>query len=218
MDELLTEIHKFGYWRVLIHPTEFQQDRIPSLSDCQEAIEKAKVSLRGWDYPHIQYDNIRRGQDWIESGIDFMGHKEYWRFYQSGQFIHHFSSREETVLSKRGLEVVATIFQFTEILEFAARLATREILSPQVTLSVTLSNIKGYSLFFENLLRLLARDYTSHIDKIEWERTLTTEEIVSKSAEIALDAVEFVFDRFGLEKGKRSIWAEDQRKLLERRL
>ena len=109
--DILSEIRKTAYWRVLIRPTEFQQDRIASLSACLDTIEKAKVSLRGWDYPHTERNQIVRGQEFIEHQVNFMGHAEYWRLYQSGQFVNYFSSREETRLKNLYLWNLGDRFQ-----------------------------------------------------------------------------------------------------------
>lgn len=86
----LARIHETAYWRILLHPTEYDPQRLPTLKDCRAAVEAASVRLRGWDYPHIDpppYDYVY-DNGWIQSGSDFGNHVELWRFYQSGQFIH----------------------------------------------------------------------------------------------------------------------------------
>src|SRR5829696_6596341 len=87
----LAEIHDTGYWRVLIHPTVFEGSRIPTLADCWRIVEESRVSLRGWDYPHVDPAQQLRGDDWVQSGAAWANHVELWRFYQSGQFVHHFA-------------------------------------------------------------------------------------------------------------------------------
>ena len=96
-DALLAKVHTHGYWRVVIRPSSFDPKRIPSLGDCWEAVEACTVSLRGWNYPHIDRRPELRanGSDWIASGADFMGSIEYWQLFQSGQFVHHFAFRED---------------------------------------------------------------------------------------------------------------------------
>src|ERR671931_2326189 len=88
----------FPHWRVNIRPVIYQEELIPSLAKCFETVEQTKVRLRGWDYPHLSTKNNQRcqGVNWAGSWSNFMGHNEYWRFYQSGQFIHLFSIREFT--------------------------------------------------------------------------------------------------------------------------
>ena len=97
-ETLLNKIKSRGYWMVEIRPTKFDKLRIPTLSKAQEIIQSCIVTLRGWDYPHLSHRDTERtqGVNWVASWADFMGHLEYWRFYQSTQFLHLFSIREAT--------------------------------------------------------------------------------------------------------------------------
>ena len=87
-----------SHWRVNFRPGEYQPELIPTLSQCFEIMQQTKVRLRGWDYPHLSSRAAERatGLNWIASWALFMGHNEYWRFYQSGQFLHLFSVTEIT--------------------------------------------------------------------------------------------------------------------------
>lgn len=216
-NELVKKIQNYGHWRVLIRPTEFQEKRISTLKQCEALVELNKLSLRGWDYPHIQYNHKERHQDWVDSAVDNGSYVEYWRFYQSGQFIHYAATKEETILQKRGLEIVNTIYRLTEIVEFAARLSQNGVMGNEVLINVRLQNIAGYTLFSQEFMRLLGGEYVYKDDKLEWQHVTTVTELIANSAEIAIDAVEFIFDRFGL-NAQRTIWAADQQRLLERRL
>ena len=86
MHPILDKIHSTGYWRINIYPSVFNQSLISSLTEVREIIDSCVVSLRGWDYPDIERNNITNGQDWIECTSEFkeLGHLEYWRFFQSG--------------------------------------------------------------------------------------------------------------------------------------
>src|SRR5438105_14534862 len=90
-DALLERIHATGYWRVLLHPSQYDEHRIPTLKACEDLIEATKVSLRGWDYPHFRRytEDTIRGDNWIQHAVDCANHIELWRFFQSGQFVHH---------------------------------------------------------------------------------------------------------------------------------
>ena len=96
--KLPTPVLEYPHWRVNFRPNDYKEDLIPTLSKCFDTIEKNKLSLRGWDYPHLSRRDTEReqGNNWVASWSAFMGHYEYWRFYQSGQFIHLFSVREST--------------------------------------------------------------------------------------------------------------------------
>ncbi len=103
MTERLDKIHSTGYWRVHIRPTQFETTRVESLARCHEILGDSSVRLRGWDYPHLGHRELANGEDWVESGADFRGHVEYWRFYQSGQFVHHFAFEEDYELDPDSL-------------------------------------------------------------------------------------------------------------------
>jgi hypothetical protein len=134
----------------------FDAQLIPALPDCWKMIEPSVVSLRGWDYPHVDRSDRANGKDWIASWCDFMDHREYWQFFQSGQFAHLFSFREDaqqrnalqTALSQPHVEVptgekptgcmdiIETLFKLTEIYEFASRLSQKMALEGSISISV----------------------------------------------------------------------------------
>lgn len=43
----LARIHETAYWRVVLHPTEYDPRRLPTLETCRETVEAANVRLRG---------------------------------------------------------------------------------------------------------------------------------------------------------------------------
>lgn len=139
---ILDEIRAGPHWKVVIHPQEFVAERIATLAECVDAIRESQVRLRGWPYPHLDYENMERGGDWIASCVTFEEQREYWRFYQSGLFVHYFGFREDRPswrneieeryrmwgLAADGfspnafLDVDNALHTFTEIFEFTVRL------------------------------------------------------------------------------------------------
>ena len=227
--ELLEKIKSTGYWRVNVRPTVFDANRIPHLSDCWETIESTQTRLRGWDFPHIDPDYRLNQDDSIESGVDSMDIKEYWRFYQSGQFIHytafiedyHELSWQSSMYAggkpDKYLEIISTLYRLTEIYEFAARLASRTILSPGATVSIKLVGTEGRHLVFEHIRRLLSRPYRCKLPEINLERTYAEPELRGEASALALTAAVHVYERFNWNDPPREVFAEDQKKLLERR-
>jgi hypothetical protein len=225
-------VHETGYWRVLIRPTVFEERRIPRLSDCWRIIEEAKVRLRGWDYPHIDRRERGQGNDWIQSGSTFANHVELWRFFQSGQFVHHFGLREDRmppgwgvggnpvqVVSgqQRWLHVLSTLYTITEVLVFARNLAYRAVLEPAADITIELHGAEGRALAAP-ADRDLYGFYQATTDIICWHETLPAATLLATAPDLALDATVHVFERFGWEEPPRDTLAEDQRRLLERRL
>ena len=214
----MEKIRSTGYWRVNIHPTKFERSRIDSLGRCWELVESCRVYLRGWDYPAVSEKEKAFGEDWVQSGADFRGMVEQWRFYQSGQFIHYFSCSEDYRDASDGLSVISTLYRVTEIFEFAARLAQTEVLEPRLQILIKLVHMKGRRLFNWDPARYLRKEFICGIDEIPIEKEFSAPEIIAAGHDEALDATLYIFERFGWLNPSRQILAEDQRKFLERRL
>jgi len=232
MEERLKKIQSKGYWRVNIRPTRFEQARIPTLAKCREIVRNSVVQLRGWDYPHLDPKETTNGEDWVESGCDFQGLIEYWRFYQSGQFVHHFAHREDyeldsktlqrlsvsTPSSRRYLSILSSLYRVTEIFEFAARLASKDVLSPAAEISIKLTGTEGRQLFFWEPGRDLRRAYICRIREIPWSKTFPVHDLLAQANEFALDTTVAIFERFNWMEVPRGMFSEEQKKFLERRL
>lgn len=233
---IVQKIKAGPYWRVNIRPSQFNREKIQSLSEIRKLLEKCRVSLRGWDFPHIDDRKTTYGQDWVQSECEFDDIKEYWRFYKSAQFIHYFSVYEDyymkskqSSLSSMGeyknldhpsgyVEILVTIFRMTEIYEFAMRLAQKGVYDKGVSISITLSGIKNYRLFFSNSLRVLFRPYISTINQITLDSKMSTEELLAKGHDEAIEKSIQIFESFSWLEPPRNIFIEDQKKFLERRL
>jgi hypothetical protein len=230
MKELLDKIHSRGYWRVLIRPTVFEIERISSLTQCKNIIEETMVLLRGWDYPHFDSSLINNNIDSIELGIEFMHHLEYWKFFQSGQFIHHFSCFEDYIINpatgelyfnfkeKCYLSILSTLYTITEIFQFTSRLILKEILKPNVELSIGLHGMQDRQLFFWERGRHLSSIYKSTIPDIVFNKIYSREQIIQSPAEVAMEVTIWIFERFNWSHESKVIFLEEQKKFLEKRL
>ena len=187
-----------------------------------KVIEKAKVQLRGWDFPHLsrRENEVGQGSDWIASWADFMGSIEYWRFFQSGQFIYFGAVRESTESEWTArlrdwakshlrhlkdidwntvpgyISMVNLLYGFTEYFEFAARLAQAGVYKDKVLVRIELHGAKGFMLTTE--LSRLWREYcVSHENDLTHTWTLPSEELIANSAEHSLAAAGWFFESFG---------------------
>src|SRR5436309_4044427 len=90
LTDIPVPVKDYPHWTVLFRPETYNPELIPSLTDCVRLVEKARVQLRGWDFPHLSNRDTDRshGSNWTGSWASFEGQVEYWRLYQSGQFIH----------------------------------------------------------------------------------------------------------------------------------
>lgn len=230
-------IKRASHWRVLIRPEVFEEERIPTLGECWRRVETARVSLRGWDYPHVDHENRKNGTAWVESWCEFGRHRELWRLYQSGQFVHLFSFTEDEARDKADnvamagmrwsmpphftpsgyLSVLSALWTFTEIFEFAARLGEKGTLGDSALVEITMNGVKDRVLFEWDPGRSLDRVYAADEDALRKGWTLPTADLVGRPAECALDAAQWFLERFGWTDSPRRALVEDQKDLLERR-
>ena len=107
----------------------------------------------------------------------------------------------------------------TEIFEFAARLANRDILRPSAFIPIELHNMKDHELVTFSSSRFLHDGYVyTTDDPIVIEREIPQQELVSDPDNFALDFIIEIFERFSWNNSLRQILAEDQKRLRERRL
>ncbi|MHB8576084.1 MAG: hypothetical protein ACYDCQ_12220 [Dehalococcoidia bacterium] len=232
-DALLGRIHETGYWRILLHPTVFEERRIPTLRACEELIDASKVRLRVWDYPHFEPASRTtiRGDDWLQCSTDFANYVELWRLYQSGQFVHQFGVRQDrlpptpttsagragdVIQQPRFLDFVEVIFTLTEILEFTRSLAYRGVLDPDVSLRIELHGMQDRMLVSPR--RFVHEYYIASCDDIAWTCTEPAPVVIADAPQLAIDAAMHIFERFNWPDPPRAVFEEDQRRFLERRL
>lgn len=238
MEERLKQIKETGYWRVLIRPTIFDKEKIGSLGECKEIISQSIVRLRGWDFPHLNRNETSNGIDWIQSGSNFEEIKEYWRFYQSGQFIYYSAIREDYLkkeivqkagdpinyyhdkskLPSRFMSIVNTIYRVTEIFEFASRLVEKGILEPSFEISITLKGMKDRLLFFWEWGRHLSRPYISQLEEFEYLKEYDSNDFLANRHKYAEECIAWIFVRFNWDNPPRGVIQEIQKKFLEKRI
>jgi hypothetical protein len=175
------------------------------------------------------------GGRWIAGWSDFMGHLEYWRFYQSSQFLYLGSIREVTdkewaarlrntqhFIDRRDisdvpgfLSITNFVYRVTEIFEFAARLSQAGIYAEQLEISIKLNNVRGFVLASDPD-RMWPNAYAASESELAFEQVLTPAELVASAAEAAVNCVVWFFERFGWMKPNISAIKTDQTKLLTR--
>ena len=160
--EILQLIHSAGYWRVNFRPSVFQQARLRDRDQCHALVYETAVATEGGRYPILSNTPYEQGTDWIAGAANYSVFIEYWRFYQSGQFVHHLALREDHMArlglfhpqffvpgeGRKYLAVTASICMVTDIVEFAARLAYRGVLAPRALIAIELHNMAGRELTY----------------------------------------------------------------------
>lgn len=240
--ELPVPVLDYPHWRVNFRPAEYKEQLIPTLGKCFEIIEKNNLCLRGWDYPHLSRRDTERGHgnNWVASWSDFLGHYEYWRFYQSGQFIHLFSVREATEtewrkklesemrshLSYLGdidwekvpgfISIINFTYTITEIYEFVARLCQSQIYAGTINIKIELRGIKGFVLSAP-WERVCHSYHAASEDILTKSNDFESDQLVATSKEVALESIVWFFERFGWLNPSINVISNDQENLLKGR-
>lgn len=227
--QTLAKIKSRGYWKVWLRPRKYIENRIESLSQCHEIMRECKVLLRGWDYPHISSRNPPyNGLDYIESFVDWQMYKEVWRLYQTGQFIHFFSMKEDWFEDYRGLApsgwasttpgttfgYINNLFNISEIYEFGARLAQKAIFGGEVVFTVGLFGMERRRLVSLDTPRLIHRDFICRVNELPFERRFSVEEFIAKNQELALDHFIWILERSNFANPPRDFLEREQKEFL----
>lgn len=213
MSELLEAIRSRGYWHVLVRPTAFVEKRIPDISALYPIAENARVQLRGWDFPHLDRRNPPVIQlDWVGQETHWEHHLETWRLYQSGQFVDmcafwdDWRDRSGWWPPDKGwrpgqrLGIGETLFRYTEIFEFAARLSMTPAGDESMHIEIALRNLSSRVLFVDAPSRAPTHwEPKATINEFPFVLDLARTELVSSPRDQALGGAIELFKRFGWE-------------------
>lgn len=206
MDKILSR----GYWRVLIRPGVFEEKRVPNILDLRKILQSCSVTLRGWDYPHMDGQSTPEvAEDWVGQGIDWEGYVEYWRFYQSGQFLHLDGIKEDWMEQRirlgrasefpdaKLLAVVSAVFTFTEIFELTTRLSTSPAGDETMSIDIGIHGLSGRQLWIGSQNRMpFSQKYTASIPQFRFQREYSKGELSGSAWSLALEPATELFRRF----------------------
>ena len=214
MSELLDKIRSRGYWRVVIRPGSFIGQRVPNISTLYPLLQKISVQLRRWNFPHLD----TRAQpdiesDWIGQGDEWDRHLELWRFYQSGQFVDFAGITDDWRNQskvwpapadwKHGalLEIGDALFTFTEIFEFAARLALTEAGSEQMHIEVGVAGLQNRELWVDDVhwWPPFPSGRKASLKELPYKVDLSRTQLITEPRDLALKPTIELFRHFGWE-------------------
>ncbi len=229
-ENLVEEIKKHGYWRVNFQPLKI--NRIENLQTCRELIEKSRVSLRGWDYPHVQRVSNASGAteacgEYFQSWTDWEDHKEFWRMYKSSQFLYYRAFQEDWLKNNSWMRTMedlppgtllgflgTVIYQTTEGFEFLYRLIQNGLYQDGVLVDFSLNNLKGRELWIEDGGRVpFSYPRKTGAENLKFIKTYTKEEVMQNSKLLANSIIREIFDSFEWNPSVEQI-LKDQDKLL----
>ncbi len=197
-----------GYTRVVIRPIDAPEAL--TIAQAREAVEKASVSLRGWDYPHLARRNDEHGgsetfaefaQDWC----DWHHHREFWRMYKSGQFLHYKALREDLSkdenVPKDGpvLAIGSLVYTVTEVTEFAHRLFRHGLYKRGADIELTIGQTRGRQLWVDDPMRMpFSMPRITSSEAITVKRSLSPTDLeAGDPKDPALSMLMEIFDAFG---------------------
>lgn len=201
-----------GYRLVIIRPDVFRRDLLPNISELYSILQKNVVSMRGWNFPHLDTKKpYITGTDWVGENFQWGHHLSSWRFYQSGLFIHlsgmevdwrdesDFWPADKEWKPNQLLGIGDTIYRNTEIIELAARLSMTASEINNFIIKIEVGNISGRKLYMDDRSRFWGfhYDYESQIDKYPYEKEFTKSNLISNTRDIAVKISVEQFKRFG---------------------
>lgn len=213
---LIDKIKSHTHWRCNIRPMTPLRSEL-SLGDCQQLVENARVSMRGWDFPHIEHGTtdhggLSRTETYFENWTDWYTQTEFWRMYKSGQFLAYKLAIEESEpeYKKQGpiLETVDAIYTIAEFVEFCYRLTGNEVHSAGVHLNVQLNNTSGRQLWAgKGRVPFFVRKQTD-AQSISVSGEIMQKPDKSEPNDASIDMLLRFFDHFGWYPDRSQIRAE----------
>lgn len=204
----MEQIKSRGYWRVALRPNVFVPDAIPRLGILEETVQTCVVQVRGWDYPHWPKAGVARLADAIEGITNWEDHKEHWKAFKSGQFVHFFAMREDWFRENSGwrridvtpgavLAFDSTVSSFTEIFLFAGRWAARLPHATAFNVEIGLHGLKGRQLYSFDMNRVpFSGLYQADVPVSSVALVVPTTELIATPRDIAREQVSHLFEQF----------------------
>ncbi len=201
-DGLLEKIRSYGHWRVNMRPIATLPERL-TFARCYEVVDRSRVSIRGWDYPHVsrrqdEQGGSERAGEYFENWCDWHTQVEFWRMYRSGQFLSYNALNDDTEVAAeavgRLLNIVEAIYAVSEFTDFAGRLMVNVPFETGLHLDLTLNGTAGRQLWAGRNRMPFLDAKTSQAPSIVLERRVAPGE---DSQELAIGLLIELFDHFG---------------------
>jgi hypothetical protein len=205
---LFAKIKTRGSLTVVIRPATFVEERVPR-AELFELLSRCKVSLRGWDFPHVDRENPQIDVDWVGQAYQSEHMLELWRIHRSGQFVSisgipsdwrdesSFWPATKAWQPNTVLGMMEVIARLTEVTEFAARLSQTPAGDEQMYLSVKLGMMAGRFLVMDSPRRSSLYEHRASVAAIPVQRSISRVDLVTNPREIALQLAGEVYSFFG---------------------
>lgn len=196
------------------------------LGELEDVVRDCRVWRRKFPYPYVPSGRMERHEDCI--GASHVGglHADEWRLYRSGQFSERLGLYEarwppnqppsagcDAPLRERFLEPALTLYQISEVFQFASRLA-RSI--PDIwRIEIKLCDMQDRMLDIRVPERFgLYADYKCGVPEISLSAELDSWSLQARYADLAIEKALEVMDCFGWsEKSMESSFRREQERL-----
>lgn len=233
IEEIRGKLNSMGSIKVTFEPSSYDENKIQK-KNLQDILQKSKVSLRGWDFPHIPNrndDNSKKPYFITGNGIEFYsnwrGIIEMFRFYSSGQFLAKVGLREDTIGkfndidfdANKYLDFLTVIYKVTEICIFTKNLIENTGIEGG-TLTIEISNTKDRKLdsLFSPTITPFYENYISGMPKITAFKKFNREKILTNTLEISRELIGDIFTDFNWTNYSEQMIQTHQEKLINRRI
>lgn len=208
--DLATNIKMSPHIRFHLKPVQYEKFRVNNRRELLGMIESCTVALRGWDFPHFDRENKITGDDSYASWNESFSVREFWKIWQSLQFVHLYDIREvaeKHPLSgpsklesgiKGHLGLTNSIWNIAERLEFTYRLLSKINHAYKWKIVIEHNNIQDFVLTSEPS-RPINHVYSCRSKSVSWEREFDSAHLITGYREIATDCSVDLFDRFGFD-------------------
>lgn len=197
-----------GHFDAAIRPAPHDESRIPP-AHLVDFLRKHAVRMRGWPVPFMDGEQrLHRHGNWIGQEYEDGRHKEAWRLFTSGHFLHRRVLVSDLVndqqlaadqASATGSVVVWDVLLYAvELVELAARIAT-DLRCDTVTIDLSLVNIKGRQLVSGDWSRELHGPYVVSSDRLSAQRRVTSTSLLADPRGIAVSLTQALLGQFGVD-------------------
>ena len=232
--DILTQLRSGPHWQVVIHPGKFEGQRISSLSECWNIMERAAVAWGHPEYPIIGWEDEREeGEDWIASSINYGVQREYWRLYRSGQFIQwrglwlerredeqalsRFAELHPLAPTPHGYVDYTTLLRTPlEIFTFAGRLGVAQALDYSPVIEIAMNGLEGRVMFTVDPWRGESRDiHSAKGDTFAHSWTASLLDLISSPEGLAANATLRLLEHFDYVSTSEDGIKREQQKFLD---
>lgn len=234
---ILEQIRRDPYFSLRLIPASDRE--MLSAETAKKLVHDSKVSLRGWDFPHVDLRRVHMGDRYLYTTVEFGRHLELWRFYLSGQFVYLgnlwdamdefqprlrqeldrdiFEATAEEKASVRGLtSFIGLIYSVTEFYLLAARLSQALGLQT-IQIENRLHGVEGWALAAGDQNLIWHSFFQCKIAEVNLDRTLDVQELVANPMTPAVSSIKRLFEAFNWLDASPQMIRQWQEKLMSGR-